>query len=90
MDAAAGPIILANQRTLWYDGVQRQRSGQAVAQDFLGAELASAWGCGVCSSDQILEVFARAFISCPTRAHPCTGTTAAAALERPSLGTATY
>lgn len=41
------------------------------------AELASPWGYGGCSCRQILEV-ARDFISCPTRAHPCTGTTAGA------------
>ena len=39
MDAAADPVILANQRTLWHYGAQRQRPGQAVAQNFLGLDL---------------------------------------------------
>lgn len=39
MDAAADPVILANQRRLWCYGAQRQRPGQAVTQDFLGLNL---------------------------------------------------
>lgn len=39
MDAAADPVILANQRRLWCYGAQQRRPGQAVAQDFLGLNL---------------------------------------------------
>lgn len=90
MGAAADPVILANHRTLWYYGAQRQRPGQAVAQNFLGLDLLRR---GVVeAADAVVKSWKLqgTLISCPTRAHPCTGTTAAAALERPSLGISTY
>lgn len=83
-------VILANHRTLWYYGAQRQRPGQAVAQKLAGADIASAWGCVGCLFVVKSWKLHGTLISCPTRAHPCTGTTAAAALERPSLGISTY
>ncbi|KFY22313.1 hypothetical protein V493_06677 [Pseudogymnoascus sp. VKM F-4281 (FW-2241)] len=83
-------VILANHRTLWYYGAQRQRPGQAVTQKLAGADIASAWGCVGCLFVVKSWKLHGTLISCPTRAHPCTGTTAAAALERPSLGISTY
>lgn len=90
MDDAADPVTLANHRALWVSWCPAMETSSSAGPRFSGAELASAWGCGGCwSYSQILEV-ARDLISCPTRAHPCTGTTAAAVLEPTSLSILTH
>lgn len=75
-----------NALLLWCQATEPKSS---VAQNFLGLNLLRR---GVAEAAVVAKTWKLqgTLISCPTRAHPCTGTTAAAAFEHPSLGISTY